>query len=149
MSHVSDLLRGLAQFTATAGLVTYRADGSSYLAGETALMFKNMPSDPDRVAVLAAYGANGDQPETPLGRQPVQVKTRGLPGDPFDVEQLGDAIFDLWHGATNLTFGAVHVVQILRTSSASLGMDAQSRRWIRVDNYDLDLDYPTTPNRPI
>lgn len=150
MSHVSDLLDGLARTIAAAGLATYRSDGSAYQAGETAVTFKDTPPDPDRVVVLSAYTSTGDEPLITLGRQPVQVKCRGAADDALDVDTLADSIFDLLHGATNLTFGALHVAQILRTSgNIPLGMDEQSRRWMRSDNYYLDVDYPTTANRPI
>jgi minor capsid protein len=146
MSITSDLLNGIAAATATAGLAVIR-DGTDFLSSETALTFKNLPANPDRVVCLTPFGANSDQPEIPLGIQPVQARFRGT-ADPRDVDELADAFFALWHGAINRTFGSVHVVQILRTSSIPLGMDEQSRRWERSDNYDCYLDYPTTANRP-
>lgn len=149
MSHVSDLLHGIAQMLDDAAVATYRSDGSAYLPGETAVFFKNMPADPDRVVVLSTYGANSDQPEITLGRQPVQVKVRGNLTPATDVDDIADAIFDVLHGATDLTFGAMHVVQILRESNMPMPMDAQSRRWLRSDNYYLDVDYPVSANRPI
>jgi hypothetical protein len=145
----NDLLTGLAQWTAAAGLATYNDDNTPYDPDDTGVFFKRMPSDPDRVVVLTPYGANHDHPSIPLGNQMVQVKTRGAADDDLDVDVLADAIFDLWHGATNLVFGSLHIVQILRRSSTPAGMDGQSRRWLRIDNYALDIDYPVTPNRPI
>lgn len=148
MSTTSDLVTGLAQYLATAGLATYRADGTPYTSGETALYFNDMPASPDRVVALTAY-ATTDQAVVTLGAVRVQVRTRGLANDVLDVDTLADSIFTLLHGAVNLTFGTMHVVQILRVSSATLGMDDQSRRWMRSDNYHLDVDYPTTPNRSL
>jgi hypothetical protein len=115
---------------------------------ETAILFKDMPPIPNRVISLSPFGADSDQPEITLGRQQIQVRGRGT-SDPRDVDDLLDAAFTVLHGATNLTFGSVHVVQILRINTIPMGMDEQARRWHRADNYALDVDYPTTPNRPI
>lgn len=146
MSHTTDLLHGLAQMLADAGVVTYNSDGTPYTAGQTGLFFKDMPPDPDRVVVLTPFGANSDQPLITLGHQPVQVRCRGT-ADPLDVDTLADAVFTVLHGATNLTFGSVHVVQILRTNSIPLGMDEQSLRWERSDNYGIDVDLPASTYR--
>lgn len=148
MSSTTDLLNGIAQMLADAGVVTRRTDGSDFTDGETALSFKNLPATPDRVVVLSPFGAHSDQPQITLGTQPIQVRCRGT-SDPWDVEDLADAAFDVLHGAANLTFGSVHVVQILRVNSIPLGMDEQDQRWQRSDNYDIDVDLPTTANRPI
>jgi hypothetical protein len=146
MSATNDILTGLAGLITGAGLATVR-DGTDFLSSETALTFKNLPATPDRVVCLTPYGANGDQPEITLGQQPVQVRFRGT-SDPRDVDELGDAVFNVLHGARDLTFGSVHVVQILRISSTPLGMDEQSRRFERSDNFQLDVDLPTSANRP-
>lgn len=148
MSTTRDLLTGLAQWSAAASLGVYRNDGSVFTDSDTGIGIKAMPADPARFICLTPYGANGDHPVIPMGEQRIQVRFRGTT-DPDDVDDLADALFTVWHGATNLTFGSVRVLQILRISSLPLGMDDQSRRWMRSDNYALDLDYPTSPNRPI
>lgn len=148
MSPTGDMLNGLALLLVAAGLGVYRTTGAVYTAGETGITFKNMPSEPDRLICLTAYGAHSDEPTVTLGNQPVQVKMRGLAGSATDVDDLGDGVFAALHGATDLTFGSVHVVQILRLSSLPLGMDEQERRWLRSDNYSVDVDYPGTPLRP-
>lgn len=147
MSSTADLLHGLAQMLADAGVVTYNADGTPYTSGQTGVLFKDMAPDPDRIVVLSPFNANSDQPLITLGRQPVQVRCRGN-ADPLDVDTLADDVFTVLHGATNLTFGSVHVVQILRVNSIPLGVDEQSLRWERSDNYDIDVDLPTSANRP-
>lgn len=148
MSAVTDLLAGMAGMLDTADVGTYRQDGTAYADGETAVEFKYLPTEPDRAVALTAYGATEDHPSIPLGRQSVQAKFRGLPDDDLDVDQLADDAFAVWHGATDLTFGSVHVIQILRASQIPLGRDEQGRRSLRADNYYVDLDYPPTPNRP-
>lgn len=148
MSVTNDLLDGLAQMLAAAGVGVYHPDGSGYAANETGILFKLLPPSPDRVIVLTAFGANSDQPRITLGNQPVQLRFRGGP-DPRDVDLIGDAAFTVLHGAEDLWFGSVHVIQILRTNSIPLGQDEQDSRWQRGDNYSLDVDYPTSANRPI
>lgn len=147
MSSTRDILDGLARMLDAAAVVTYRPDGTAYLAGETALTFKDLPDAPDRVIALAPFNANSDQPEITLGNQKIQVRGRGT-ADPSDVDDLLDDAFQVLHGAADLWFGSVHVVQILRDNTIPLGMDEQSRRWQRADNYSLDVDLPTSANRP-
>lgn len=149
MSATADLMVGLAGRIAAAGIATYRADGSPYTPSETGIYFNDMPPDPDRVVVLTAYSASSDQPEITLGERRIQVRTRGFSNDVFDADVLSDAIFDVLHGLANQTYGSVHVVQVLRISAMTLGMDDPQRRWMRSDNYSVDLDYATTALRPV
>lgn len=144
----TDLVTGSAAMLAAAGVGTYRADGSIYLPAETAITFKDLPPEPDRVIAITTHSARADHPVITYGQRIVQFRFRGLPGDPNDVDDLADAAFAVLHAAENLTFGSVHVTQILRFSSIPLGMDEQDRRWQRADNYLFDVDWPTSVNRP-
>lgn len=143
---MTDLAVGFATMISGSKIATYRADGSAYLASETAIVFKDMPASPDRVVCITPVPMT-DQTVIPLGMVLVQVKTRGLPGRPLDVDDLGDAIFDLVHGARNTVMGSTTVVQILRNSSVPMGVDA-AKRWERVDHYYCDVDFAATLNRP-
>jgi hypothetical protein len=67
--------------------------------------------------------------------------------DPRDVDELGDAIFTLLHGLTNVTFGSVVAEQVLRQSSITLGQD-QAKRWERADAFYIDVALPPSSNRP-
>jgi len=147
VTSTGDILAGLASMLATAAVATYRADGTRYLASETAVTFKDLPPAPDRVVCLSPFGATADQPVITYGQQRVQLMMRGTQ-NPTDVDDLADAAFAALHGAANLTFGSVHVVQILRENTIPLGMDEQSRRWLRSDNYVLDVDLPVSTFRP-
>jgi hypothetical protein len=142
-----DILNGLGAMLASASVATFRSNGTAYLASETAVTFKDLPATPDRVVCLSPFGASMDQPVITYGQQRIQLMFRGTV-DPTDVDTLADAAFAALHGATNLTFGAVHVVQILRENTIPLGMDSQSNRWLRSDNYVLDVDLPTSTYRP-
>lgn len=141
----SDLANGIATMIDAAGLATYRPTGV-YQAAETGIFHKVLPDKPDRCVVLTAIPMT-DSITEPLGLVMLQVRTRGLPNQPLDVDDLADPIFTLLHGQTNLTFGSVHVIQMYRTTSISNGQD-DSKRWERIDQFYLDLDYPPTPIRP-
>lgn len=144
-STARDLLTGLAQMIADSGIGVYRLTGG-YQPNETAVVFKSMPSAPDRAIVLTAVPMT-DQVMIPMGMVLVQARFRGVAGDPLDVDDLGDAVFDLLHGLKDQTFGSVHIIQCLRNSSVPMGQDA-SRRWERIDHFYIDLDYAPTTNRP-
>lgn len=127
------------------GVATFRPTGV-YVPGETGVTFKASPQNIDRVIMLMCVPIN-DAVMIPLGKWMVQAYFRGKPNDPMDVEDLGDAVFDLWQGATNITLGSTHAIQILRQGSVGNGQD-DSRRWTRIDRYLLDLDVTPTVNRP-
>lgn len=140
-----DLLVGLADVLDTAGAATYRASGG-YLADETAVVFGDLPTGPDRVVALALYQAT-DAIEQNLSTRRMQVMMRSVPNDSLDVGDLADDVFDALHVLENTACGVVHVVQCFRTSVVPLGMDEQ-RRYLRADNYQLDINTPATPGRP-
>jgi len=142
----TDLLKGLAGFLAGAGIgVTYRAT-TPYAAGETGVFFGLYPTSPDRCIAMTAY-VGTDEPKVALSHIRVELALRGIANDSLDVGDLGDAIFNVLQGAEDLTFGTAHVVQALRKISAGGGVDA-SKRSMRSDSYELDLDVPITPGRP-
>jgi hypothetical protein len=146
MSFTSDLLTGLAQYLADAGIgVTYRTS-TPYLATETGVVFGLYPTSPDRCIALTAYAAT-DEPKVALSRIRVEFALRGAVNDSLDVHDLGDAIFNALQGAEDLTFGTARVVQALRVISASGGVDA-NKRSMRSDSYSIDVDTPLTPGRP-
>ena len=146
MSFTSDLLTGLAQHLADAGIgVTYRTS-TPYLATETGVVFGLYPTSPDRCIALTAYVAT-DEPKVALSRIRVEFALRGAVNDSLDVHDLGDAIFNALQGAEDLTFGTARVVQALRVISASGGVDA-NKRSMRSDSYSIDVDTPLTPGRP-
>lgn len=141
----SDLLHGLAELLATTGVGAWRPTGV-YTADETAITIGAMPPEPEQVICLASYPVTDmvGLADVTVG---VQVRTRAGP-DPRDVQDLDEAVYDQLHGLTQTTFGAAHVVQCYRRSSAALGQARDGTdRWERVSNYYLDAIHPTT-HRP-
>lgn len=137
----SQLLTGLAELLAAGGVGTWRASGA-YAAGETAIVIRAVPQDPDRLITLAAYPLGSDLPGMADHAVGVQVRCRGVPDDPRDVEDLADAVFDLLDSYGRGTVGTVSVVDIVRRSYTSLGQDT-NRRWETSSNYTVEAMRPT------
>jgi hypothetical protein len=145
MGTATDLSNGIATMISNAGIAVYNTS-SVYADSATGIVFKDMPAKPDRCVVITVVPLT-DQISMPLGQVMVQVRTRGNPGAPLDVDDLGDSIFAVLHGTTALTFNSVYVNQMNRHLSVPMGMDSL-KRWERADQYYLDLSYPPTSNRP-
>lgn len=147
MSITFDLLDGIGQTLAAAGLVRYPlAAGQTYAATDTGLAFARLPAEPDRCVVLTDYTVTDDA-ANPWGQIRVQVRTRGLPGRPDDVWALRDGIYQLLQSTSALIFGSVSVAQCLRVSSIPMGQD-DNLRFTYADNYACDVQVPATVNRP-
>lgn len=141
----TDLLTGLAQYLHDNGAATYRPTGG-YLADETAVVFGELPTSPDRVVALTVYGAV-DEGMVPLSQLRVQVMLRGSPNNSLDVGAVAGPVFDLLQGLEHLQCGTAHVNLAQRVSRVPLGVD-ESKRSLRADNYAMDVDMPATAGRP-
>jgi hypothetical protein len=139
----TDLLIGVAEALDAAAVGTWRASGI-YVAGETAIVIRVIPPEPERLITLAAYPvgpAAVQLADTVVG---VQIRLRaGV--DPRDCDDLADAVYDLLHGASRLTWTGIDVVQVRRVSYTSLGQDTAGR-WERSENYYVDAMRPTDNN---
>lgn len=138
----TNLLGGLAQLLADAGVGTWHPDGSPYVAGDTAIVIAALPPAPDRAVALAAYPVSDhvSQADVTVG---VQVRVRAG-RDPREVQDLDDAVFEALHGLEELVLGGVSVVQIYRRSSAALGQARDPNElWERSSNYYVDAMRPT------
>lgn len=140
----NDLLDGIAQLIADAGIAVYNTNGE-YQDSDTGILFQAVPPKPDCLVTLTAYGVN-DNPTLPASRLGVQVRVRAG-SDPRDANALGDSIFQILHGLTNAPFGTISADQILRVLSVTLGQD-EAKRWSRADTYYVDLAAPPAINRP-
>lgn len=145
MGATRDLLNGIAGMIVTAGIGVLNPNGI-YAANDTGILFLIMPAAPDRAITLTAV-SQGDNITMPLGQVMVQVRVRGLPNNPLDALDLSDSIFGILHGAKDLTFGSVHVIQMNRKVNVPMGQD-DAKRTELVDQYYLDVDAPETTLRP-
>ena len=147
MTFSTDFLTGIAQQLHDSGIGTYRPD-TPYLAGETAIVFKDMPTTPNRVIVLNTYSPGADDnPHVPVSLIALQVRIRGNPGQPLDPDGIRDQVYNLLHGQEHRTYGTCHANQILHQSTIPNGKD-DSKRWEVSINFYADVDLPPTTNRP-
>jgi hypothetical protein len=147
VSFTTDFLTGVAQQLHDAGIGTYRPD-TPYLAGETAIVFKDMPTAPNRAIVLNTYSPGADDnPHVPVSLIALQVRIRGNPGQPLDPDGTRDQVYNLLHGQEHRTYGTCHANQILHQSTIPNGKD-DSKRWEVSINFYADVDLPPTLNRP-
>lgn len=143
----SNLLGGIAQLLADAGVGVWHPDGSPYDVGDTVIVVGAVPpAPPERVICLAPYPVSdhASQADVTVG---VQIRTRAG-RDPRDVLDLDDLVFEQLHGLEQTELGGVRVVQIYRRSSAALGQARDGRDlWERTNNYYVDAMHPTV-HRP-
>lgn len=148
MTVTRDLLTGYAALIDGSGIGVWNPSGV-YRTTDTGIFVKTMPDGdtiPDRCVVLNVVPLTDDI-SMPVGRVMIQVAGRGVRGNPFDVDDILDPVFDLIQGRTGDTFGTTTVDQIFRQSSVPMGQDAQAR-WTRADKYFADLAVAPTVLRP-
>lgn len=142
----SDLLVGIAELLDGQGVGTYRATGT-YAADETAIVFGELPTSPDRAIGLALYNGAADEPTQNLSHPRLQLMVRGGRGLPLDAGDVATAAFMVLQGVEHRDYGTAHLVQALRVSAVPLGVD-DNRRTQRADNYQLDVNTPHSAGRP-
>lgn len=133
MAYTRDVLDGLAQLLADAGVGVYRP-GGVYADGEviTAIGYGTRPEAPDRILWLNTYPVeDSDLTSVVTG---VQVWCRAGP-DPLDITDLADAVFAALHNRQRLNFGTTQVALIWRQSQALLGQDAHGRQELTANYY--------------
>lgn len=146
MTPTTEILEELAHLIDDAGIGLWK-ESEPYSDSDTAIFMKTMPEHPDRCIVLNLTPVT-DNPTMPTGQMLLQVACRGAQSKPLDCDTLCDQVFDILHGLTNHACASSTIVQINRISSASMGTD-DTKRWIRADQYTLDVDYPPTSLRPV
>lgn len=138
----TDLLTGLAEYFAAAGIGATWNPGGVYDVLATGIKLGTLPQTPDRIICLSDYGVS-DSPSLSDSVLGVQVRCRWGGADPRPVKDLNDAVFNILHGKTAFTLSTgVTCVQALRQSTASLGQD-ESRRWSTTANYYLTVHRPS------
>lgn len=127
------LLTGFAALIASWGGTSYDPD-----AADSGVHLKVQPDQPDRTVTLAVVVAYLD-PFARWGQGVLQVRYRGLPGDPLDVDALGGPITLRLNGSAGLVFDGVTVNTVENPRSLPAGRD-QATRELRVDQFDIDFD---------
>lgn len=137
------LAKGVAELLATAvPSLTWRADGSVYQAGETAVVIGKMPASPDRCVALTPYPLS-DDPALSDSTVGLQVRCRGERGSTVDASDLDDLIADQILGLypVDLT-GGIRVTTLMRRSGVPLGVDDENRPE-QTSNYELGVWRPS------
>lgn len=148
MTTTRELLSGMAQLIADANIGSWNPSGV-YATSDTGIYMKTMPDGdtiPDRCIVLNAVPVSDDWSQ-PEGQIMVQVACRGSRGNPLDVDDIADAIFDVFQSRLGDVFGTTTVIQITRKGAVPMGQDAQFR-WTRADKYFADVSVAATTRRP-
>lgn len=139
----SNLLTGLAVYLAAGGIEATWNTSGVYTALQTGIVLGNIPTTPDRIITLTAYGVD-DSPNLSDSVLGVQVRCRWGGADKRPSDDLADAIFNLLHGNTALMLSTgLNIGLCLRQSAASLGQD-ENGRWSNTANYYLSVHRPST-----
>jgi hypothetical protein len=144
MGHTDDLLDGIAQFLATAGVGVFH--DSAYAQTDVGIGIGDLPEDCDRAIGIADYLTNDPYPDQAMSTIGVQLAFRGAPNDRKSMTDLRDAAYQALQNLTYQQFGSCGVTQVLRVSSVPLGQDDHDR-WEMTDNYYIDVTVPATANR--
>ncbi|MGW6499328.1 minor capsid protein [Nonomuraea angiospora] len=139
-----DLLTGLAQMLAAAGVAEWDPDGI-YMPAQTALTIGGLPTSPDAAIALAMYGSGTGMDDVVNADTTVQIQFRMRGGpDPRVVDDLADGVYDQVHGLANheLVTGAF-VLLAQRRLVTPLGRD-DSGRWERADSYEITAHRPSS-----
>jgi hypothetical protein len=123
VTYTVEVLKGLAQLIADAGIAVYKTSGS-YTAADRGVYFSEMPTGATQAVSLTRYL---DQPGA-LGQNNVmvQIRTR-LTQNPLEGEAVVDQIRDLLHRRTYTDLGGYRFNLISQESFAPLGKDANGR----------------------
>ncbi len=142
----SRLIAGIAELLDATGVGAWHPDGTPYAAGETGILDRAIPPEPDRIITLAAYPIDSAEHVGMADHDcAVQVRVRGLPYDMRDCDDLADAVYDELDGLHDVVLGGIPIVLMWRQSYTSLGQDG-SDRWERSENYYVRAMRPTRYN---
>ncbi|WP_017972525.1 minor capsid protein [Actinopolyspora halophila] len=126
---MGDLLDGLTRYLAGRGYGTYRPD-SVYDANEVALTLDYLPSTPDRAIALTGYGGATVQSGQSVDEPRVQLRVRGVPGDPTWPRTRALALHDALHGLARVALpndGPWLVLAVAQGRPESMGRDDNNR----------------------
>jgi hypothetical protein len=123
VAYTSDLVLGLTDLLTDAGIGEYRED-TPYDTGDTAIVIRSMPDQPDRVICLTPYPVDDDVTTDTVTAVQVRIRA-GV--DPLGVLDLGDSVMGLLHNRRGYMLRTVRVAVSWRQSMVLLGEDAHGR----------------------
>lgn len=136
MSIANDLVAGVAQLLEDAGVGRWDPTGAAYAStGAPPIYGQEAPGTPHRVITVAHYPVM-NVARTRDTVEGIQVRNRGIPGDPRPANDDADAIRAALDGLQHVVLGSTHVSLIEWRSGAPLGQDA-SRRWETAQSFYL------------
>jgi hypothetical protein len=122
-THDVDLLQGVAELLAAAGIGVYNPSGP-LPAGATGLVLGRMPDGPDRAIALNPYPvADDDSTDSVTG---IQARMR-TGTDITALVQLANDVFNVLHNRRDYRVRGVQVEVSWRNSQAWIGQDARGR----------------------
>lgn len=131
----SKLMTGLAQLIEAEGLAVFATAGV-YSPDSWALFIGLTPDQPDRAVTIMSYPVE----DTDLAVVITGVQFRLRAGrDPREVENMSDALYDLFHNRSHFVANGIHIELSWRQSGAWMGQDA-NQRVERVENFYLHAD---------
>jgi hypothetical protein len=130
MGYNVDLLDGIANLIASAGVGTYRPTGA-YQPNETAITIGVTPDRPDRNITLTTYPVEDTDLTTVITGLQCRIRAGR---DPRDAEGIADDLYDLLHNKRHYRLGAIPVELSWRQSATWLGQDSD-QRMERVENF--------------
>lgn len=131
----SKLMTGLAQLIQDEGLATFATTGT-YPPEAWGLFIGLTPDQPDRACALMSYPV--EDTDLAVVITGVQFRLRGS-RDPREVENMSDALYDLFHNRSHYVVNGIHIELSWRQSGAWMGQDA-NQRVERVENFYLHAD---------
>jgi hypothetical protein len=140
VGYQADLLAGVAQLLADAGVATWSPTGV-YATGQTGIVLGGLTSTPAAQVVLSTYPVSDDPASSDVVTG-LQVLTRGDSPNPTSTSDLTDAVYDQLQGLHGHTLaGGVRIVHCTRRSGADLGTDSDGR-------HRESSNYYVTAHRP-
>jgi len=137
----TQIVEGVTALLAANNIGTW-SKTTAYTSSQVGIYDGPLGSDTSEAVGLTAYPVSDQvDSETVLGLQ-IMFRSATKAG----LRDRAETVFNLLHARWGLQLSTVRITHMLRRSSSDLGRD-DAGRWLRSDNYYLNLNHPTA-NRP-
>ncbi|WP_027503247.1 minor capsid protein [Rhodococcus sp. UNC363MFTsu5.1] len=134
-----DLVVGLAEHLAAAGLARYSPTGIYTGEGLPAVFFGTLPDKPDTAVLINTYNDDRERDDDSPDLY-VQMRFRTAGRNPHTTPRLADDVFEHLHDRSNFTLpNGVQVLLCRRHITGPNAPDANGR-YTRPDSYTLTLN---------